>query len=63
MLTMLEACHRFDLSPADCRAYAVEILWAAQLRSRPEPDLSPNPKESPLCRCLRSLRPAAMYPP
>jgi hypothetical protein len=30
ILTMLEVRHRFDLSLADCRAYAVEILLAAQ---------------------------------
>ena len=30
VLTMLEVRHRFDLSSADCRVYAVEILWAAQ---------------------------------
>ncbi|WP_026441382.1 hypothetical protein [Pseudacidobacterium ailaaui] len=30
VLTMLELRHRFELSPADARAYAVEILWAAQ---------------------------------
>jgi hypothetical protein len=30
VLTMLELRHRFDLSLADCRAYAVEILLAAQ---------------------------------
>jgi pilus assembly protein CpaF len=30
VLTMLEVRHRFDLSLADCRAYAVEILLAAQ---------------------------------
>jgi hypothetical protein len=30
VLTMLEVRHRFELSPVDCRAYAVEILWAAQ---------------------------------
>ena len=30
VLTMLETRHRFELSAADCRAYAIEILWAAQ---------------------------------
>jgi hypothetical protein len=30
VLTMLEVRHRFDLSGADCRAYAVEILLAAR---------------------------------
>ena len=30
VLTMLEVCYRFELSPGCARAYAVEILWAAQ---------------------------------
>ncbi len=30
VLTMLEVRHRFELSPANARAYAVEVLWAAQ---------------------------------
>ena len=30
VLTMLEVRHCFDLSGADRRAYAVQILWAAQ---------------------------------
>lgn len=30
VLTILETRHRFELSAADCRAYAIEILWAAQ---------------------------------
>lgn len=30
VLTMLETRHRFELTAADCRAYAVEILWATQ---------------------------------
>lgn len=30
VLTMLETLHRFELSAVDCRAYAIEILWAAQ---------------------------------
>lgn len=30
VLTMLEVRHRFEFSSADCRAYAIEILWAAQ---------------------------------
>ena len=42
VLTMLELRHRFELSPAAARAYAVEILWAAQhpvdaVQSRPIP--------------------------
>lgn len=46
VLTMLEAKHRFEVSPADCRVYAVQILWSAQALSRSEADLIPNPKES-----------------
>jgi len=46
VLTMLEAEHRFDLSLADCRAYAVQILWSAQALSRLETDRIPYPKES-----------------
>ena len=30
VLTMLEVRHRFELSPSDASAYAVEILWAVQ---------------------------------
>ena len=47
VLTMLEARHRFELTPADCRAHAVEILWAARDLSRRDDDSIPNPKESP----------------
>lgn len=46
VLTMLEAKHRFDLSLADCRAYAVQILWFAQVFSRHDANPIPNPKES-----------------
>jgi hypothetical protein len=35
ILTMLECGHRFDLSPAQCRAHAVEILWAAKNETDP----------------------------
>jgi hypothetical protein len=43
VLTMLEVRHRFHLSSADCRAYATEILWAAQhqieaCKPKPIPD-------------------------
>jgi hypothetical protein len=47
VLTMLEVRHRIDLSPADSRAYAVSILWAAQSQidtSKPHP--IPTPKET-----------------
>ena len=47
VLTMLEVRHRFDLSASDCRAYAVEILWAAQGSSQPKAARTTNPKESP----------------
>jgi hypothetical protein len=47
VLTMLEVRHRFDLSSADCRVYAVEILRAAQQAIRsPKPTLSPQRKEA-----------------
>jgi len=48
ILTMLEVRHRFDLSPADARTYAVEILWAIQhpIESR-NPHAIPAPKEVP----------------
>lgn len=46
VITMLEARHRFELSPDRCRALAVEILWAALGRSQPNADLNPNSKES-----------------
>ena len=47
VLTMLEVRHRFDLSPANSRAYAVSILCAAQAQidtSNPHP--IPTPKET-----------------
>jgi len=46
VLTMLEARHRFELSLADCRAYAVQILWSAEALCQLETDRIPNPKES-----------------
>ena len=47
VLTMLEVRHRFELSSADCRAYAVEILRVAQQAIRtPKPTLSPQRKEA-----------------
>lgn len=46
VLTMLEARHRFELSAADCRAYAMEILWAAQQPMHtPKPRLNSRQKE------------------
>ena len=47
VLTMLECRHRFEFSSSACRAYAVEILWAAErqmqvLKSQP----NPVPKET-----------------
>ena len=46
VLTMLESRHRFELSSDACRAYAVEILWAAERHVRAFED-PPNttPKE------------------
>jgi 5-methylcytosine-specific restriction endonuclease McrA len=46
VLTMLEVRHRFDLSHSDCRAYAIEILRAAQGQSRAEAVPTSTPKES-----------------
>jgi len=46
VLTMLEAKRRFEFSPAQCRAYAVQILWSAQTLALSESDRIPNPKES-----------------
>lgn len=46
MLTMLEAKRRFEFSPTQCRAYAVQILWSAQTLALSESDRIPNPKES-----------------
>lgn len=40
VLTMLEIRHRFEISPAASRAYAVEILWAVQ---HPEDALNNHP--------------------
>jgi len=44
VLTMLETRHRFELSAADCRAYAIEILWAAQQQIEA---LEDHPKHTP----------------
>jgi hypothetical protein len=46
VLTPLETEHRFEFSPAHCRAYAVQILWSTQALTLPEVDRIPNPKES-----------------
>jgi hypothetical protein len=46
VLTMLEVRHRFELSSADCRAHAIEILWAAQHEIDDSiDDPNPTPKE------------------
>ena len=46
VLTMLECRHRFEFSSADCRAYAIEILWAAVHEIDPVKWVSnPTPKE------------------
>ena len=47
VLTMLQVRHRFELSSADCRTYAVEILRAAQQPTRtPKPTLNSHRKEA-----------------
>ena len=47
ILTMLEVRHRFDLSSADGRAYAIGILRAAQQPTRtPKPTLNSHRKEA-----------------
>jgi hypothetical protein len=47
VLTMLEVRHRFDLSSADGRAYAIGILRAAQQPTRtPKPTLNSHRKET-----------------
>ena|SRR5579862_6082803 len=38
VLTMLECRHRFDLSPSQCQAHAVEILLAVQHEIAPQED-------------------------
>jgi hypothetical protein len=46
VLTMLEVRHRFELSSADCRAYATEILWDALHETHPcKDDPNSTPKE------------------
>ena len=46
VLTMLEVRHRFELSSADCRAYATEVLWAAQQQIHTtKPNLKPHRTE------------------
>jgi len=42
ILTMLEVRRRFEFSPHDCRAYAVEILWAAReaIRTKNAPQIT-----------------------
>lgn len=46
VLTMLEVRHRFELSSADCRGHAIEILWLAEHEiDPPMHDPNPTPKE------------------
>jgi hypothetical protein len=46
VLTMLEWRHRFELSPDQCRAHAVEILWIVQHEIDPlDYHPTPTPKE------------------
>lgn len=47
VITVLEVRHRFDMSPAKCRAHAIEILSIARREFRPEAEPNPNPKECP----------------
>ncbi len=46
VLTMLEFRHRFELSSADCRAYATEILWTVRQLSLNDSEPISRPKES-----------------
>jgi hypothetical protein len=47
VLTVLEVRHRFELSRADCRAYAAEILWAARQEiDAAKHDPNSTPKET-----------------
>jgi hypothetical protein len=46
VITVLEVRHRFDLPPAKCRAYAIEIASMAQSLRRPNASPKSNPKES-----------------
>ncbi len=47
VLTMLEFRHRFELSSAECRAYAFEILWATRQQMEAlEDHPKPTPKET-----------------
>jgi hypothetical protein len=46
VITVLEARHRFDLPPAKCRAYAIEIASMAQSLPRPKAGRNPHHKES-----------------
>jgi hypothetical protein len=46
VLTMLECRHRFEFTSAACRAYALDILRAAERQIEAlEPDPNPTPKE------------------
>jgi len=42
ILTALEVRRRFEFSPHDCRAYAVEVLWAAReaIRTKYAPQIT-----------------------
>jgi hypothetical protein len=46
VITVLEVRHRFDLPPARCRAYAIEIASMAQNLPRPKAGRNPHSKES-----------------
>ena len=47
VLTMLEVRRRFELSPHDCRAYAVEILSAARAEIHTINQLQPAHRKEP----------------
>jgi hypothetical protein len=47
VLTMLEVRRRFEFFPHDCRAYAVEILSAAQAQNHTTNQLHPAHRKEP----------------
>ena len=47
VLTMLEVRRRFEFSPDDCRAYAVEILSAARSENHTNNQLQPAHRKEP----------------
>lgn len=45
VITVVEVRHRFELRPAECRAYAIEIVRVAQSLSKSESEPKSNLKE------------------